>query len=249
MSIDENIISNNSLNKETDINNKNNTLNNNTSYNEYHNKSAIINSNRNNYNNILNKKGGINDIGLNKINNISFNIPLNSNKYKNKITSKSTLSDNDIDMYELEEKANNIITIINKAISKLNLDPILCSMKKEPMLSEFYKNRILEIISEKLNNEQELMISKLKKQNNQINKELLILSKKLEEINKYTAEEKEKIFINIKNLENELELKNDNNNKLLEQIESMNNDINLKNQQIIFYQNNIENIKIKQDEM
>ena len=62
MSIDENIISNNSLNKETDINNKNNTLNNNTSYNEYHNKSAIINSNRNNYNNILRKE--IRDEGI-----------------------------------------------------------------------------------------------------------------------------------------------------------------------------------------
>lgn len=50
-------------------------------------------------------------------------------------------------------------------------------------------------------------------------------------------------------MEKELEIKTEQNTKLFEQIESMTNDINTKNQQIIYFQNNIENIKIKQDEM
>ena len=71
----------------------------------------------------------------------------------------------------------------------------------------FTKKENLEIISEKLTSEQEKKIIKLEKQNNQINNELFLLSKKLGEINKYIKEEKEKIIQNIQNLEKELEIK------------------------------------------
>ena len=75
------------------------------------------------------------------------------------------------------------------------------------------------------------------------------MGNKLNDLNKYSKEEKEKIIQNINNLEKELEIKTEQNTKLFEQIESMTSEINMKNQQIIFFQNNIENIKIKQDEM
>ena len=75
------------------------------------------------------------------------------------------------------------------------------------------------------------------------------MGNKLNDLNKYSNEEKDKILENIKNLEKELEIKTEQNTKLFEQIESMTSEINMKNQQIIFFQNNIENIKIKQDEM
>ena len=213
---------NSSSNKEPDLNNNNISqisLNDNI---EYHNQSAVINSN--NYNKILNNISAIQDINQNSNN--SFNY-VSHNNINNLIS--------DINSTKLEEKAKYIITIINKTISNLKIDPILCSMGKEPMLFEFYKNRILEIISEKLTNEQEKIINKLEKQNNQINNELYLLSQKLGEINRYTKEEKEKIIQNIQNLEKELEIKTEQNTKLFEQIESMTNDLNTKNQQIVFF--------------
>ena len=192
---------NSSSNKEPDLNNNNISqisLNDNM---EYHNQSAVINSN--NYNKILNNISAIQDINQN--NNHSFNLVSHNNNITN--------LNNEINSTKLEEKAKYIITIINKTISNLKIDPILCSMKKEPMLYEFYKSRILEIISEKLTNEQEKIINKLEKQNNQINNELYLLSQKLGEINKYTKEEKEKIIQNIQNLEKEIEIKKEQNTK------------------------------------
>ena len=211
---------NSSSNKEPDLNNNNNisqaSINENM---DYHNKSAVINSN--NYNKILNNISAIQDINQNSNN--SFNY-VSHNNINNLIS--------DINSTKLEEKEKYIITIINKIISNLKIYPILCSMSKEPMLYEFYKNRILEIICEKLTNEQEKIINKFEKQNNQINNELYLLSQKLGEINRYTKKGKEKI---IQNLEKELEIKAKQNTKLFEQIESMTNDLNMKNQQIIFF--------------
>jgi len=247
-------------------------INNNSNINDNHNQSAIIN--QKNINNILNNISAIHDINQN-INN-SFNHSNNLNNINTKILNKNPLSDNTnnnnnisgiinninncnnnsnsninipSELFCLEERAKHIISIINKTITNLNIDPILCSMKKEPMLYEFYKSRVLEIISEKLSGEQEKTINKLQKQNYQLNNELVIMGNKLNDLSKYANEEKEKIAQNIKNLEKELEIKTEQNSKLFEQIESMTAEINLKNQQIIFFQNNIENIKIKQEEM
>ena len=75
------------------------------------------------------------------------------------------------------------------------------------------------------------------------------MNNKYNEIQKFFLDEKEKILINIQNLEKELNIKTEQNTKLFEQIESMTSEINAKNQEIIYYQNNVENIKIKQDEM
>ena len=163
------------------LNNNNIPLNN-----EHHNQSAI--NNEINYNNILNNISAINDLNQN------INKSFNNNNFNSNIT-------------KLEEKAKYIISFINKIISNLKLDPILCSMKKEPMLYEFYKSRILEIISEKLTNEQEKIIIKLENENSTINNELYLLSQKLNEINKYTKDEKGKIIQNIQNLEKELRTK------------------------------------------
>ncbi len=266
-------LNNNEINTSSNINNINLNINN-----DNHNQSAIINH-TNNISNFLNNISATHDINQNINNSFNYttnpnnininNSPNNTNRFNNNNNNRSfnnisgnisqnnfnndnNLNNNNntnIEILSLEEKAKYILSIINNIISNLHLDPILCSMKKEPMLYEFYKKRILEIISEKLTGDQEKLIDKLQKENNQLNNELILMGNKLKDFNKYSNEEKEKIIQNIKNLEKELEIKTEQNTKLFEQIESMTAEINMKNQQIIFFQNNIENIKIKQDEM
>ena len=263
-------LNNNTLNTSTNnnINNSNININNNDNQNQ----SAIIN--HNNIKNIMDNISAIHDLNQNinnsfnyttlpnNINNINTSLSANNTQRNNIInlnnnnTSLNNISgiisqntNQNIELSSFEEKSKYIISLINKTISNLHLDPILCSMQNEPMLHEFYKSRILEIISEKLTNEQEKQIDKLQKQNTQLNHELSVMSNKFSELNKYSNEEKEKIIQNIKNLEKELEIKTEQNTKLFEQIESLTAEINLKNQQIIFFQNNIENIKTKQEEM
>ena len=265
-------LNNNTLNTSSNnnINNSNININN-----DNHNQSAIFNHNninimdnisafhdlnkninnsfnyattRNNFhNNIISSQSNINS-NPNRNNNL-INTNTNNNTSLNNISGIISQNNQYLDFSSLEEKSKYIISLINKTISNLNLDPILCSMKKEPMLYEFYKSRILEIISEKLTADQERHIDKLQNQNIQLNQELSIMKNKFNELNRYSNEEKEKIIQNIKNLEKELEIKTEQNTKLFEQIESMTTEINLKNQQIIFFQNNIENIKTKQEEM
>ena len=220
---------NNSFNYSSNPNNINiKNLNNSLLANNNHNKNNLIDFNNND--NSINPS-------LQYIQSLIPQNNHNNNSYQN------------IEFISLEQKAKYIISIINKIISTLNLDPILNSMKKEPMLYKFYKNRILEIISEKLSDEREKIINNLQKQNNQLNNDILIMRNKFNDLNKCSNEEKEKILKSIKNLEKELEIKTEKNTKLFDQIESMTSEINMKNQQIIFFQNNIENIRIKQDEM
>ena len=220
---------NNSFNYSSNPNNINiKNLNNSLLANNNHNKNNLIDFNNND--NSINPS-------LQYIQSLIPQNNHNNNSYQN------------IEFISLEQKAKYIISIINKIISTLNLYPILNTMKKEPMLYKFYKNRILEIISEKLSDEREKIINNLQKQNNQLNNDILIMRNKFNDLNKCSNEEKEKILKSIKNLEKELEIKTEKNTKLFDQIESMTSEINMKNQQIIFFQNNIENIRIKQDEM
>ena len=201
-------------------------------------------NNQTEINNIINSPYNANNISNNQTFFQSNVIPTNSNVNN----SFSYNNQNNIENI-VNEKASLILNQLNKIIEKLKIDPILCSMKKEPMLFEFYKSRILEIVSEKLTNIQEKKITNIEKENMRLNNELTTMNNKYNEIQKFFLDEKEKILINIQNLEKELNIKTEQNTKLFEQIESMTSEINAKNQEIIYYQNNVENIKIKQDEM
>ena len=153
---------------------------------------------------------------------------------------------------ELPEEAKEILKIIYLVFEKEKLDPILSVFKSDSILYEFYHKRIFEIITEKLGNEQEKKISFLESENVKLKNTIQILNDKLNQadfISSDISNEKNKLIQTLNSLNEEIKIKNEENNKLISQLQEITQDLNNKNEQINFFKENLNGIKIKQEEM
>ena len=138
------------------------------------------------------------------------------------ITTKDTISQEKIDY-------------INNSLYKIKIDPILCVMKEEPMLYEFYKERINEVLTDAINGAQEEEIRHLKEENTKLKQTLENVCSKLNEstlILSSLTSENENYLSKISETEEKLSKKTRENKLLISQLNDIHLEINQKSDEI-----------------